>query len=430
MRPRASLVVTLVVVAVLMVLAGNRLTRLEGQARPEARFAAVPGEKGGQDMFGAYDIVPNWPKPLTSLPGHEKWTWGAGQSVFAESPNRVFILQRGELPNIERPKQIKLPQLGPNLEFPIGRLPFRDATSTSPPGALETRDGKVGDDSDVGQPGVDFRWEHCIVVVDANGNVVEDWTQWDKMLRRPHAVYISPYDPEKRVWIVDDYRHAIFIFSNDGKRLLQTIGEPNVHAADDKHFYRPTFIAWLPDGTFFVADGYANTRVVKFDKNGKYLMAWGEKGTPPNEKRPGYFNNVHGVAVDPQTRRVFVNDRQNHRVQIFDENGKHLGEWSFGPAPSDVHLFIIGADRSLWAFDRGTSKMLKYDLDGNFQYAWGTWGDFPGGFWGVHGLAVDQAGNFYVAEVDSGRAQKYRPRPGANPAFLVGKPVYSAWGTQ
>ncbi len=202
-----------------------------------------------------------------------------------------------------------------------------------------------------------------------------------------------------------------------------------MHAADDRHFYRPTFIAWLPDGTFFVADGYANTRVVKFDKNGKYLMTWGEKGTPP-EKRPGYFNNVHGVAVDPQTRRVFVNDRQNHRVQVFDDNGKYLNEWSFGPPPSDIHLFIISADRYLWAFDRGTSKMLKYDLDGNFLYSWGTWGDFPGGFWGVHGLAVDQAGNFYGAEVDSGRAQKYRPRPGANPAFLVGKPVYAAWGTQ
>jgi 6-bladed beta-propeller protein len=430
MRQRTSLVVTIAVVGVMMVLVGNRSTSVQGQSGPDTRFAAVPGERGGQDMFGAYDIVPNWPKPLTSLPGHEKWTWGAGQSVFAESPNRVFILQRGELPTIERPQPIKLPQLGPSIEFPIGRLPFRDATSTSPPGALETREGKVGDDSDVGQAGRDFRWEHCILVVDANGNIIEDWTQWDKMLRRPHAVYISPYDPEKRVWIVDDYRHAIFIFSNDGKRLLQTIGEPNVHGADDKHFYRPTFIAWLPDGTFFVADGYANTRVVKFDKNGKYLMAWGEKGTPPNEKRPGYFNNVHGVAVDPQTRRVFVNDRQNHRVQVFDENGKYLTEWSFGPPPSDIHLFIIGADRSLWAFDRGTSKMLKYDLDGHFQYGWGTWGEFPGGFWGVHGVAVDQAGNFYVAEVDSGRAQKFRPRPGANPAFLVGKPVYSAWGAQ
>ena len=423
MRTRTSIVVSAALVLMLISIVNHGSPSVQGQARPDVRFAAVPGEKGGQDVFGGYEIVANWPKPISSLPGHEKWTWGAGQSVFAESANRVFVLQRGELPNLERPKQIKLPQLGPNIEFPIGRLPWRDATSTSPPGALETRDGKVGDDSDVGKAGEDFRWEHCIVVVDANGNLVEDWTQWDKMLRRPHAVYISPYDPEKRVWVVDDYRHSIFIFSNDGKRLLQTIGEPNVHAADDKHFYRPTFIAWLPDGTFFVADGYANTRVVKFDKSGKFLMAWGEKGNPPNEKRPGYFNNVHGIAVDPQTRQVFVNDRQNHRVQVFDANGKYLREWSFGPPPSDIHLFIITADRYLWAADRGTSKMLKYDLDGNFLYAWGTWGDFPGGMWGVHGLSVDQNGNFYVAEVDSGRAQKYRPRPGANPAFLLGKPV-------
>jgi len=431
MRHKAPILVTVAAAAGVSLLLASRIPTLQGQGRQEVRFAAVPTEKGGQDIFGGYDVVPNWPKPLTSLPGHEKWTWGAGQSVFAESPNRVFILQRGELPNLPRPMTIKLPQLGPNIEFPNFRLPWRDATVASPPGRLETPDGKVGDDSDVGKNGVDFRWEHCIVVVNANGDVIEDWTQWDKMLRRPHAVYISPYDPEKRVWIVDDYRHAIFIFSNDGKRLLQTIGEPNVHAADDKHFYRPTFMAWLPDGTFFVADGYANTRVVKFDKNGKYLMTWGQagaagRGAPP-ETRPGYMNNVHGVAVDPMTRQVFVNDRQNHRVQVFDENGKYLREWSFGPPPSDIHLLIITGDRYLWAADRGTSKMLKYDLNGNFLYSWGTWGDFPGGMWGVHGLSTDQDGNFYVAEVDSGRAQKYRPRPGANPAFLVGKPVAAVW---
>jgi hypothetical protein len=426
-----SILVTVATAAVAVLLLAGRMPTVQGQGRQDVRFAAVPGEKGGQDIFGGYEVVPNWPKPLSSLPGHEKWTYGAGQSVFAESPNRVFILQRGELPNLPRPMTIKLPQLGPNIEFPNFRLPWRDATVASPPGRLETPDGKVGDDTDVGKNGVDFRWEHCILVVDANGNITEDWTQWDKMLRRPHAVYISPYDPEKRVWVVDDYRHAIFVFSNDGKRLLQTIGEPNVHAADDKHFYRPTFIAWLPDGTFFVADGYANTRVVKFDKNGKYLLTWGQagnsgRGAPP-ETRPGYMNNVHGVAVDPMTRQVFVNDRQNHRVQVFDENGKYLREWSFGPPPSDIHLLIITADRYLWAADRGTSKMLKYDLNGNFLYSWGTWGDFPGGMWGVHGLSTDQEGNFYVAEVDSGRAQKYRPRPGANPAFLVGKPVTAVW---
>src|SRR6266540_4169905 len=136
MRKHGSTMATGALVLAVIVAWANHLPPLQGQARQEVRVAAVPSEKGGQDIFGAYDIVPNWPKPISSLPGNEKWTWGAGQSVFAESPNRVFILQRGELPNIQRPKAAKLTQLGPSIEFPIGRLPWRDATSASPPGAL------------------------------------------------------------------------------------------------------------------------------------------------------------------------------------------------------------------------------------------------------------------------------------------------------
>src|ERR1700730_788522 len=332
MRKRLAVLLSITAALVLAILLGQRLRSVQAaNDKSGPSFAAVPGSVGGQDMFGAYDVVPDCPKPLATIPGNEKWTWGAGQSVFAESPNRVFILQRGELPNIERPKRIALPQLGPSIEFPIGRLPWRDATSSSPPGRLETPDGKLGDDSDVGKNGVDFNWAHCIVVVDANGNHIEDWTQWDKMLRRPHAVYISPYDPEKNVWIVDDYRHAIFKFTHDGKRLLQTIGEPNVHASDDKHFYRPTDIAWLPDGTFFVSDGYANTRVVKFDKNGKYLTAWGTKGTDP-----GQFRTPHSIAVG-KDRRIYVADRSNQRIQIFDENGKFIDQWP--DIRSAYHIF-------------------------------------------------------------------------------------------
>jgi len=428
MRNHRSMIVTVVLALMAMAGLGYRTTPLQGQARQDPRFAAVPGQKGGQDMFGAYEPVPNWPKPLTSIAGHEKWTWGAGQGVFAESANRVFILQRGELPNIQRPKNTKI---APSVEFPIGRLPWRDATSASPPGALFGPDGKTpGDDRDAGEPGVDYRWEHIINVVDANGNQIEDWMQWDKMFRRPHSVFESPYDARKDVWIVDDYRHAIFRFSNDGKKLLQTLGTPNVPGSDPTHFYRPTFMAWLPDGSFFVADGYANTRVVKFDKDGKYLTAWGEKGEAGKETRPSYFNNVHGVAVDPQTRRVFVNDRGNRRIQVFDENGKYLDAWSVGAAPADIHLVYMDGSRYLWAFDRASSKMIKYDLDGNFMYSWGTWGNFPGGFWGVHGISVDTDGNVYVAEVDNSGAQKFRPRPGANPAFLITKPAAPARGTR
>ena len=136
---------------------------------------------------------------------------------------------------------------------------------------------------------------------------------------------------------------------------------------------------------------------------------------------------IDSDAVDTQTRRVFVNDRGNRRIQVFDDNGKFLDQWSVGAPPADIHLIFIDGSRSLWAFDRASSKMIKYDLNGNFMYSWGTWGEFAGGMWGVHGFSSDSDGNFYVAEVDNGGAQKYTPRKGANPAMLVGKPIRSAW---
>ena len=401
---------------------------VSAQQRPAApRLAAVPGEKGGQDIFGAYEVVPDWPKDISKAPGNEGWTFGAGQSVFAENPNRVFVLQRGMLPAMNRPMVKKI---APSLVFPIGRLPWRDATVASPPG-----NGGTGALAGTGidawlkagnQWDVDGKWANTIMIFNGQGDLIESWKQWDKMLQRPHFVAISPYDAEKHVWILDDHKHAIFKMTHDGKQIVQTIGTYGEPGADDKHFNRPTFMDWFPDGSFVVADGYNGTRVVKFDKDGKYVTAWGQKGSNGSDARPGYFNNVHGVAVDPKTRRVFVNDRGNHRAQVFDESGKFLDQWSFGPEPSDVHLFEI-YDGYLWAFDRGTSKMLKYDLTGNFMYSWGTWGDFPGGFWGVHGFSLDQEGNFYTAAVDSGGAQKFRPRKGANPNLLMGKPLRVAW---
>src|SRR5438034_6788755 len=82
------------------------------------------------------------------------------------------------------------------------------------------------------------------------------------------------------------------------------------------------------------------------------------------------MNNVHGVAVDVETRRVFVNDRDNNRIQIFDENGKYLSEWKITVRPSSLHFVVIGDDRKLVTFDRNTHKMLKYELDGRLIYSW------------------------------------------------------------
>jgi hypothetical protein len=403
-------------------------------AKGDLSVAAILGQKGGQDMFGAYDVAKDWPKPLSALPGHEKWTYSAVESIYAENPNRVFILQLGELPNIPRPQTRLLTDMGPNVMFPTGRLPWRDATFATLPGgggggALPEDGPRLwrGDKPPYRELGVDARWEHCLLVVDADGTINEQWTQWDKIFKRPHFITINPYDPEKNIWVVDDHMHAIYKFSHDGKQLLQTLGTPTVSGADGTHFNRPTYIAWLPDSSMFVSDGYNGTRVAKFDRNGKFVRDWGQKGVRPNEKRPSYFNNVHGIAVDPVARHVFVNDRENHRIQVFDENGKYLYEWYVGDAPSDIHLLYMAADRHLWAVDRGTSRVIKYDLEGHYLYSWGTWGDFPGGMWGVHGFSVDQEGNVYVAEVDNGRVQKYQPKAGANPEYLVGKPVYAAW---
>ena len=268
--------------------------------------------------------------------------------------------------------------------------------------------------------GVDARWEHTIVVFNAAGDIVESWTQWDKMMRRPHAVYINPWDPQKHVWIVDDHEHAVFKMTNDGKQIVMTLGTPNKAGADATHFNRPTFLAFLPDSSVFVADGYNGNRVAKFDKDGKFLWTSGMLGMPGGrETRPGYFNTVHGIAADPVTRRVYVSDRSNRRIQVLDgDSGKPLDWWPVGDQ-TNLQFLIIPPDRSgIWGFTDTTAKIAKWDFNGRLLYSWGVLGDFPGSFLNMHGASTDQEGNLYTVEVGGGRVQKFRPRKGANPAYL------------
>ena len=274
--------IVMITVLVVGYVTTNRHVPVQAQGGTQS-YAAIANDLGSLQPTGPYEVVPNWPKDLSTIPGKEKWTFGAGQGVFAESPDRVYYIQRGSLPVIPPQgrggKPIEAPHVAPNLTFPVANL-WRNATGASPPGALfKPGTEQAGDDSDAGTPGTDFLWENCILVINRNGDIIENWTQWDKMLRRPHSVYISPYDPQKHVYVVDDYRHAIFKFTNDGKQLVKTIGTPNVHGNDSTHFYRPTFMAFNTDGSWYNSDGYANTRVVKFDKNDNYVTAWGERGT-------------------------------------------------------------------------------------------------------------------------------------------------------
>ena len=132
---KRSIAVLLPIAVMIVLVTEVRRSTVQAQGKAGSGFAAIPGTVGGQDMFGAYDVVKGWPKDISTIPGNEKWTWGAGQSVYAESPNRVFLLFRGELPNIPRPQTKLLPEFGPSIQFPIGRLPWRDATVSALPGA-------------------------------------------------------------------------------------------------------------------------------------------------------------------------------------------------------------------------------------------------------------------------------------------------------
>src|SRR5579864_2483841 len=334
-------------------------------------------EKGGDDRTGPYDVVTGWPQPLGfAKPGY---IWGSTGGIFAESPNRILIANRGEL---------KLP-----AQVPPGFTGFW---------------GSFGEQATTPTP--EFR--NCIVVVDHDGTAIESWTQWDYLFedgRGPHSVLISPYDPEHDVWMVDDIHHQIFKFSSDGKRLLMVLGTRDEPGNDGTHFKRPTDIAWLPDGTFFVSDGYGNTRVAKFDKDGKFIKMWGTRGTGP-----GQFNTPHSITVD-RNRRVYVSDRANNRIQVFDENGTFLDAF---PNIQQPYHIRISDDQFLWVFSGPLDKMLKYDLQGHLLYAWGTHGTVPGLFWAVHEFSADTEGNLYTAEVFGGRSQKFRPRSSADPAHV------------
>ena len=105
-------------------------------AAPATAFSAVPDAIGAQDVSGPYEVVEGWPQDLSTLPGHEQWTYGGARGIFAESPNRVFLLGGGELPKAARPQTRLLPEIGPNVQFPLAGLPWRNANTASPPGAV------------------------------------------------------------------------------------------------------------------------------------------------------------------------------------------------------------------------------------------------------------------------------------------------------
>jgi len=375
--------------------------------------ATAPAQEiGGQDEFGPYEVVKDWPQPLPDGPDgvpHDGWTWGSTGAVYAETPDRIWIAMRGELP---------LPP-GAKPWTPYGMLnPTRGNATGNDDGSNATCDPET-------KRGWERRYHHVLFVVDRNGKQVDYWPQYDKLFemkcgRGPHKIKMNPYDPDKHVWIIDDQLHMIYKFTYDMKQIVMTLGTKGQRGRDGgKLFDRPTDIDWLPDGTFFISDGYGGTRVAKFDKDGKFLMDWGSKPKDAANPGPNEFNTVHSIAIS-KDRRLFVVDRGHRRFQVFDENGKFLTMFSTG-ANSSPYYHYISTDGYIWVGDGGTNRILKYDLDGHYLYGWGGRGGQPGQFNGPHQLTTDQEGNLYVAEVFNGRIVKFKPKANADPAKVAGQ---------
>lgn len=224
----------------------------------------------------------------------------------------------------------------------------------------------------------------------------------DGMFINAHGLEV---DHQDNVWVTDTKRHQVFKFSHNGKLLL-TVGEREVSGMDSTHFDQPTDVAVSPSGVFYVSDGYGNSRVVKFSAEGKFLLAWGEKGDAP-----GQFFLPHGITLDSQ-ERVYVADRSNARIQVFDSQGKFLKQWKteglgrpWGlEVADDGFLYVInGGDMTNKPTD--FAEILRMDLKGSIVERWGSFGAKPGQFsWG-HDVAVGEDGSVYTVEV------RYNLRP-------------------
>ncbi len=352
----------------------------------------------GPEGPSPYEAVEGWLKPFAGA----GFAFGGNSGVAVESADRIFVVQRGET---------RLPDPMPSgFAGFVGSIGINALTDT----ARRT-------------------WQNCIYIVDSDGNLVEVWDQWDHLFEGsdgpgPHRIRISPYDPEKRVWVVHETGHQIFVFSNDGKELLATLGEKDVPGNDETHLGGPQDVAFFPDGRVMVADGIINGRVMILDAELNYIT---EFGGEPGDGR-GKFNRPHALALGPNGR-IFVADRDNRRVQVFNETTRsawyHPNISPIATWPGfDLPLDIIVNQYDVFVTDVSSSgaSIVQLDLNGNRQYTARMPTEGPGMFREVHSFSVDSDGNMYGADNQHGRLQKLVPKADAAPALLVEEPFVEA----
>ena len=246
------------------------------------------------------------------------------------------------------------------------------------------------------------RGEHPIMVFDRDGNFIRSFGEGLFSDNRTHGLYYSAADDS--LLAADDGIHTIQKFSSTGEKLME-IGERNHPAPrwSGQPFNRPTSAAIRPsNGDIYISDGYGNSRIHVYSGSGDYKFSWGEPGIDA-----GQFIRPHNIAIDDQ-ERVYVVDRECHRIQLFDVQGKFITMWSNIHRPDSMVLWgdhiYIGELNGMGGVDDAPGwghRVSIYDLNGNRVCVFGDKdeGEGAGQFIAPHGIAVDSHGDIYVAEV-------------------------------
>jgi DNA-binding beta-propeller fold protein YncE len=246
------------------------------------------------------------------------------------------------------------------------------------------------------------RGAHPMMVFDRHGNFLRSWGEG--LFPRAHGITASP---DGTLFCTDDGDHTVRKCTLDGKVLftLGMSGKPAPFMSGEP-FNRCTHVAIDPrSGDFYVSDGYCNARVHKYSPDGKLLLSWGESGTDPGE-----FNIVHNIATD-SAGWVYVADRENHRIQVFDANGKFETQWVNMARPCG--LYIDQAADIAYVGELGVAigsnaqangvgpRISLYDTKGNVLARLGNKpeGEAPGQFIAPHGICIDSRGDIYLGEV-------------------------------
>jgi DNA-binding beta-propeller fold protein YncE len=230
----------------------------------------------------------------------------------------------------------------------------------------------------------------------------------------PHGLFV---DPDGNVWVTDaggdgGMGHQVFKFSPEGE-VSMTLGMAGVSGDTPDTFFRPSDVLVAPNGDVFVADGHyedGNNRIVKFASDGSFIKAWGTTGPGPGE-----LKDPHSLAMDSRGR-LFVGDRRNNRIQIFDQDGNYIDQWHHFGRPSSI---FIAADDTIYVADSESNDernpgVVRGIRIGNVGDARVTafipdpeWDPAFGDTSAAEGVAADAMGNVYGAEVGPQRLTKH-----------------------